>query len=592
MLSPKEQIRHSLVPVRGRQIALLASLVALLAGCGDLQRQVSDAIATKVTAKIQARNAEAGVLHSVLVVADANERSQTIAQALESSMTRLRVDEKPFYAKVKLGPRVAPNTIEAQLVQLAASQGLEAVVVVTQAGTDVKTSNSTEDRYTCAVETKLLQACPNGQGRNSKVSCTTTQGLAAARVRVIRVADGRSVVSDSVGGDVRYYRCADHSTPPADAQALASGALQSLSDRVMGLVAPSYVQVPLDLMRPDAAMPADKLPAFQAAARFAEAKRLDEACPRFDELYNDVKDSKALTYNVGFCMEVRGDVLSANQLYRRASSLANAPDSQIDRRLGVTEKVLRESPAAFVPLAETPRAQVAAIPANGKRVALVVGNARYQSNALANPVNDARLIGDRLKALGFDITVVENADNVRFASAVRDFGLRAKGADVALFFYAGHAIQADGENYLLPVNNGKIRSLDDVRDGWGVQLADILAQLDVAAPRVKLLVLDACRNNPLPATTRSVGGGLAAIKAPPQGGLIAFATQPGDTTPDGIGKNSVYTRHLARELAVPHQNIEQVFKNVRAAVMAETKNLQKPNEVSSLIGDVQLLTAR
>jgi hypothetical protein len=351
------------------------------------------------------------------------------------------------------------------------------------------------------------------------------------------------------------------------------------------------VQVPLDLMRTDASLPADKAKAFEAAYRFADAKRLDEACQRYDDLYTDHKESKALTFNVGFCMEARGDLLAANQLYRRASELANAPDAQIDRRLGVTEKALRESPVAFVPLADAPRTPPAAIPSNGKRVALVVGNSRYQSNALVNPVNDARLIGAKLKALGFDVTLVENADNARFATATRDFGQRAKGADVALFFYAGHAIQADGENYLMPVNNGKIRSLDDVRDGWGVQLADIVAQLDVAAPRVKLLVLDACRN-PLPATTRSAGGGLAAIKAPPQGGLIAFATQPGDTTPDGAGKNSVYSKHLAQELTVPNQSIEQVFKNVRAAVMAETKNRQKPNEVSSLIGDVQLSTAR
>jgi hypothetical protein len=569
----------------------MAGLLALQ-GCADLQHKINDTLATKVTAKIQARNAEAGALHSTLIVADVNERSEGIAHALESSMTRLRVDEKPFYSNVKLGLRLPQATSEVQLVQLARSQGLEAVVVVTHAATDVKATNSTEDRSVCAVETKLLQACPKGQSHNTKVTCTTTVGQAAVRLRVIRVADGRSVVADTVGGDARHYVCADHNMPPADHPALVGSALQNLADNVMRIVAPGYVQVPLDLVRADASLPADKAKAFEAAYKFADAKRLDEACQRYETLYADLKESKALTFNVGFCAEARGDLLAANQLYRRASELANEPDAQIDRRLGVTEKALRESPVAFGPLIEAARAQPAAVPSNGKRVALVVGNSRYKSNALVNPVNDARLIGTKLKSLGFDVTVVENADSSRFATATRDFGQRAKGADVAMFFYAGHAVQVDGENYLMPVNNDKIRSMDDVRDNWGVQLADVLAQLDVAAPRVKVVVLDACRNNPLPSSTRSVGGGLAALKTPPQGALIAFATTPGDTTPDGVGKNSIYTKHLADQLTVPNQSIEQVFKNVRSAVMAETKGRQKPNEVSSLIGELHLATAQ
>lgn len=571
---------------------MAAGCAVALAGCADLQHKISDAVATKVTAKVQARNAEAGALRSTLIVMDANERSQHVALALESAMNGLRVDEKPFYSNVKLGARAVGGLTEAQLVAEARSLELDAVVVVTQAASDVKATNTTEDRYNCAVETKLFQSCPKGQMRTTKVACTTTQGLAAARVRVIRVSDGRSVVTETVGGEAQHYRCTDQNTPTADAGGLARGALQNVADKVMRIVAPGYVQVPLDLMRADASLPADKVKAFEAAGRFADGKRLDEACQRFADLYNDFKESKALTFNTGFCQEAQGDMLAANQLYRRASELANAPDAQIDRRLGVTEKALRESPVAFVPLAEAKPRPPAAVAGNGKRVALVVGNSRYQSNALVNPVNDARLIGTKLKGLGFDVVVVENAESTRFATATRDFAQRSKGADVALFFYAGHAIQADGENYLMPVNNGKIRSLDDVRDGWGIQLADIVAQLDVAAPRVKLLVLDACRNNPLPSSTRGVGGGLAAIKSPPQGGLIAFATQPGDTTPDGAGRNSVYSKHLAEQLTVPNLSIEQVFKNVRAAVMGETKNRQKPNEVSSLVGDVLLSTAK
>jgi Caspase domain len=581
---------------------LALGAAVILSGClataaNNLERTFSDAIAPKVTFKLPARSAEAGALRSVVILADGAEVSQQISLGLEASMSKLRVDERPYYTAVKLGPRVTGQPSDAQLAGIARTAGVEAVVMVTGGGSDVKTTQSTEDRYSCAVDTKLFKSCPQGQSRTTKVSCTTTLGTAAARLRVFRAADARSVFIDVVGGENKHYRCSDHTTPQAEPRQIAYAAVLNATETAMQTMAPSYAQAPLDLMRADAGLPAEQRQRFDAATEFAQAKRMDEACSRFEELYVDHKESRALTFNVAFCHEVRGDMLRANQAYKRASELANTPDAQIDRRLALTEKALRENPAVFMPSSAdaglSRQASVQAPASNGRRVALVIGNARYQRSALVNPVNDARLVGERLKRIGFDVVTLENLNSARFAAATRDFGARAKGADIALFYYAGHALQAEGENFLLPVDNAKMRTMDDVRDEGGVQLAAIIAQLDVAAPAVKLLVIDACRDNPLPSANRSLaGGGLAPVRQAPEGGLIAFATAPGRTAEDGTGKNSVFSRHFAEQLMVPNQTVEQLFKRVRAAVKSETRNRQEPTEISSLIGDVVLATSK
>ena len=230
-----------------------------------------------------------------------------------------------------------------------------------------------------------------------------------------------------------------------------------------------------------------------------------------------------------------------------------------------------------------------------KRVALVIGNSAYQAvPKLPNPVGDAKLMSDTLTSLGFFViggSARLDLDKAGFDAALLEFKSQLVGADVALFYYAGHALQADGENYLMPVDNAKMRTMEDVRDGGGVQLASIMAMLDVAAPVVKLVVIDACRDNPLPASSRSLaGGGLATPKAP-QGGLIAFATSPGRTAEDGTGKNSVFSKNFAALVSTPNQSIEQMFKRVREAVKKETNGRQEPMETSNLIGDVMLVQA-
>ena len=511
-------------------------------------------------------------------------------------MSKLRINERPYYTHAKLGPRFNGQPSDAQVVALAKSNSVEGVILLTRGSSDVKTIPSKQDRHSCGVKTKLFEACPKGQSRTNKVSCTTTQGFAAVRVRVFRASDSRVVFTDSVNGEYSHLRCDDEETARVESGQAAYAAMLNATANAMRILAPSYEARPLDLMSADAGLPAAQHKDFEAATEFAKAKRMDEACRRFDELYMDTKESRALTFNVAFCQEVRGDILRSNQGYKRASELVNAPEAQIDRRLALTEKALRDNPAAFAPSLDTALATLPSAPdsvAGVRRVALVIGNARYQRSALINPVNDARLVSDRLKRIGFDVLTLENVESARFETATRDFASRAKGADVALFYYAGHALQADGENYLMPVDNAKMKTMEDVRDGGGVQLASVIAQLEVAAPVVKLVVVDACRDNPLPATSRSLaGGGLAAIRKPPQGGLIAFATSPGRTAEDGTGKNSVFSKHFAAQLATPNQTIEQLFKRVREAVKKETNSRQDPMETSNLVGDVTLVKAK
>lgn len=577
--------------------ALIIVGVALLSGClstvTNAVQTFSDALAPKVTYFVPAKNAEAAALKSVLIVSDNMPVSREVAMELESQMIKLRVNEKPHYRIVKLGPSFNGQLGDAQVAALAKSNSAEAIFVLAGGGSGVKSVSSTENRTTCAATTKLFERCPKGQERINKVSCTTLIGSAAVRLRIFRAVDAKYIYSDNVGAENSFYRCNDDSSAQADNNQVAYGAMLNVATNAMRIFAPAYELGPLDIMSSDAGVPAAQQGDFDAAFEFAKAKRTDEACKRFEELYLDTKVSPALTFNIAFCYELQGDMLRANQSYKRASELVNAPNSQIDRRLALTEKALRENPIGFMPtMAFAPdvaRGQGNAM-VGGKRVALVIGNSRYQRSALINPTADARLVSDRLKRIGFDITTLENVDAARFEAATRDFAARAKGADIALFYYAGHALQVDGENYLMPVDNAKMRTMEDVRDDGGLQLASVIARLDVAAPVVKLIVIDACRDNPLPASSRSLaGGGLAAIPRAPQGGLIAFATAPGHTAEDGTGKNSVFSKNFAALVSTPNQTLEQLFKRVREAVKKETHGRQEPMETSNLIGEVMLV---
>ena len=217
---------------------------------------------------------------------------------------------------------------------------------------------------------------------------------------------------------------------------------------------------------------------------------------------------------------------------------------------------------------------------------MVVGNGNYANvTPLANPVSDARLMSDTLRKVGFEVVTITDASQDSMKRGIADFGrmLRAAGPDTtALFYYAGHAVQSFGNNYLLPVD-ANISDQADL-DLDGVEADWIIRQLYSARVRTNIVILDACRNNPFSNVAGLNEGGLAEMNAP-TGSFIALATAPGQVALDGTGSNSPYTRALSDEILAPTQPIEQLFKSVRVRVLEETDNRQTPWESSSLTTD-------
>ncbi|KAE9626473.1 caspase family protein [Parasedimentitalea maritima] len=220
------------------------------------------------------------------------------------------------------------------------------------------------------------------------------------------------------------------------------------------------------------------------------------------------------------------------------------------------------------------------------RIALVVGNGSYSSvMPLDNPENDATLIAETLVDLGFEVTLLIDASQAELRQGISQFGsdLREAGqAGTGLFYYAGHALQSFGNNYLLPVD----ASLTDAADLGlvAVEAESVLRQMFSAKKRTNIVILDACRNNPFETIPEFSDNGLAEMKAP-AGTFLAYATEPGGVALDGLGDNSPFTQVLAREMMKLDAPVEQVFKNVRVAVRALTNQQQTPWDTSSLISD-------
>jgi len=220
------------------------------------------------------------------------------------------------------------------------------------------------------------------------------------------------------------------------------------------------------------------------------------------------------------------------------------------------------------------------------RHALVIGNAAYMQSPLRNPLNDARAIAKELSAAGFVVDLLEDATQVGMQRAIRRFGDRLQEGGVGLFYYAGHGMQVKGRNFLMPVNADIDREYEIEYSSVDVNM--VLSMMDTARNPLNIVILDACRNNPFARSFRVAATGLAQMDAP-AGTFIAFATSPGAVAADGTGSNGVYTKHLLQQIRVPGQKIEQVFKQVRIGVIAETRGEQTPWESSSLRGEFQFL---
>jgi TPR repeat protein len=220
-----------------------------------------------------------------------------------------------------------------------------------------------------------------------------------------------------------------------------------------------------------------------------------------------------------------------------------------------------------------------------RRVALVIGNSGYQHvGRLGNPGSDARLIAGTLRSLGFTLVgggAEQDLDKAAFDRAVREFGKEIQGAEVALFYYAGHGMQVQGSNWLLPIDANPTRVQD--LDFQMVNADLVLKQMDGAGTRLNIVLLDACRNNPFGALgSRGLDSGLAQMHAP-EGTLISFATQPGNVAVDGSGADSPYAVALAAAMRQPGLDIFRVFNQVGLTVKRETHGAQQPWVSSSPI---------
>jgi uncharacterized caspase-like protein len=228
----------------------------------------------------------------------------------------------------------------------------------------------------------------------------------------------------------------------------------------------------------------------------------------------------------------------------------------------------------------------AAIIRNQRRVALVIGNAQYKISPLENPVNDATDVDQTLRQLGFQTTLVRNATLGQMREATRRFADQLGAADVALIYFAGHGIESNRKNYMIPVNADlKFEyELDDQAYNAG-QWLDMLESIKSSnAERVNIVILDACRNNSL-IGARSLGRGLGRMDAP-TGTFLAYSTAPGKVAADGARgeRNSPFTRHLLTVMQQPGLPIEEAFKEVRRNVSRETNGAQVPWESTSLTG--------
>ncbi len=234
-------------------------------------------------------------------------------------------------------------------------------------------------------------------------------------------------------------------------------------------------------------------------------------------------------------------------------------------------------------------ANATALPAHADaRVALVVGNSEYQHvTQLNNPQNDAKLIAKTLLDLGFKLVgggPLLNLDKPKFDQAVQDFGNEIQGADVALFYYAGHGVQVRGSNYLVPVSANPTREVDVDFQMLDVNL--VLREMEYGRARLNLVILDACRNNPFGGRgLRAASGGLAQMQAP-EGTLISFATQPGNVAQDGIGSDSPFSEALAQTICKPGLDIFRAFNQVGLIVARATAGEQQPwMSLSPIKGD-------
>jgi len=436
------------------------------------------------------------------------------------------------------------------------------------------------------------------------------------QVRLIDAQAGNQVYAEVITKSSKSSGCG--STSPQDGRVMLGALKAQILDGIQRKVVPHDRVVSIELMNSNDGLRTEAArDRFDGAVKFAMQGRMDRACEMFRDVYDAEKASIALTYNLGVCEEASGAFWKAEEYFRIADRMTNEPNKLLTVALSRNTANLKKAgslaknrgdlmagsniEAGAAPQTVTKSsANLASIDSAGKmvpqapqninaellmlekRTALVIGNSAYKRGALINPVNDARAVAVELRKLNFKVIAVEDAGFSRMGLAIEEFGRAIKEGGVALVFYAGHGMQVKGENYLIPID-ADLKGEADVPYKT-VALGQVLAKLEDAKPRVNIIMLDACRDNPFARSWRSTRGGLANIDAP-SGTVIAFATAPGKVAADGAGSNGLYTSHLLKQLGVPNQKIEDVLKNTRKAVAEASNNEQIPWDSSSMTGD-------
>lgn len=316
--------------------------------------------------------------------------------------------------------------------------------------------------------------------------------------------------------------------------------------------------------------------------------------------------------------EAKGDYARARDDYQAtlaivasdAGSKANQATAKVRLSLvtDASAPIPRDPPSPTTQPATAPAPQqTGAAPApspapavRGARMALVIGNGAYAHvKALPNPANDARAVAKSLRDIGFTVSEGVDLDRAAMQKMTRDFLREAARAQVAVVYYAGHGVQVDGRNYLIPVDVA-LKPGANMTDAM-IDMDTIMAGLDDQV-RTNILIFDACRNNPMAQQVASAGTnrgieGASGLAAPTSlgsgatlgaGTLIAFATAPGQVALDGEGANSPFSAALSRHIGTPGLEVQQMLTRVRAEVVSSTKNKQVPWSNSSLLGEVYL----
>ncbi|NEW61542.1 caspase family protein, partial [Sulfurovum sp. bin170] len=210
---------------------------------------------------------------------------------------------------------------------------------------------------------------------------------------------------------------------------------------------------------------------------------------------------------------------------------------------------------------------------NEQRVALIIGNNEYKGNLskLSNPINDARAIRDILKTRGFEVMYIENTSEKAMKKSIKDFFRKIKNGGVGVFYFSGHGIEVDGENYLIPTD-ADIKEKSET-ESEAISLTKITNRMQNTNNRLNIIILDACRNSPF---SRAMGsGGLSKIE--PRGLFVSYSTEAGKTASDGrVGGNGLFTKHLINYMKVPGLNLTDMFKKTRESVFIESNEKQFP----------------